>query len=126
MTTVEVISFGYLHGEPPPAHLTVDLRHHFRDPHVDPALRYMTAQDEPVRAAVLSTSGITELVTATAAAVNAFAAGPSLGSITVADGCAGGRHRAPAFAMALGQQLTEQGFTVSVAHRDINEAVVQR
>lgn len=25
--TVTVTSFGYLHGEPPAAHLTVDLRH---------------------------------------------------------------------------------------------------
>lgn len=126
MSAVEVISFGYLHGEPPQAHLTVDLRHHFRDPHVDPALRYMTADDEPVRTAVLNTSGIADLVTATAAAVTAFAAGPSAGRITVADGCAGGRHRAPTFAMALGQTLTEQGFTVTLSHRDMDKAVVQR
>ncbi|MEV4872299.1 RapZ C-terminal domain-containing protein, partial [Streptomyces syringium] len=63
--TVEIVSFGYLHDEPPTAHLTIDLRHHFRDPHVSPELRYMTAADEPVRAAVLNTPGIPELVAAT-------------------------------------------------------------
>lgn len=52
---VEIESFGYLHGEPPAAHLTIDLREHFRDPHVSPELRYMTAHDEPVRTAVLNT-----------------------------------------------------------------------
>jgi UPF0042 nucleotide-binding protein len=52
MPAVEIVSFGYLHGEPPPAHLTIDLRHHFKDPHVSPELRSMTAHDEPVRTTV--------------------------------------------------------------------------
>lgn len=38
---ITVVFFGYLHGEPPKA----DLRHHFRDPHVNPGLRYLTARD---------------------------------------------------------------------------------
>lgn len=89
MSTVEIVSFGYLHDAPPAAHLTIDLRHHFRDPHVSPELRYMTAEAAPVRAAVLGTPGITALVDATATAVTAFASGPSAGTVTVADGCAG-------------------------------------
>ncbi|MFE7566238.1 ATPase [Streptomyces sp. NPDC057539] len=126
MAAVEIISFGYLHGEPPAAHLTVDLRHHFRDPHVDPALRYMTAEDEPVRQAVLGTAGISELVASVAHAVDAFAAGPSAGAVVVADGCAGGRHRAPAFATALGEQLKLAGHEATVSHRDIGKPVVER
>lgn len=125
-TTVEIVSFGYLHDAPPPAHLTIDLRHHFRDPHVSPDLRYMTACDEPVRAAVLSTPGITDLVKAAAAAVDAFASGPSAGTVTVADGCAGGRHRAPVFATALAEQLRTAGHTVTVHHRDLDKPVVDR
>ncbi|MGD6753819.1 RapZ C-terminal domain-containing protein [Streptomyces sp. BH105] len=123
---VEIVSFGYLHGEPPTAHLTIDLRHHFRDPHVAPELRYMTADDEPVRVAVLNTPGITDLVAATASAVAAFASGPSAGVVTVADGCAGGRHRAPTFARALADRLTAAGHQVTVRHRDIDKAVVAR
>ncbi|MEU1511811.1 RNase adapter RapZ [Streptomyces sp. NPDC005811] len=125
-STVEIVSFGYLHDAPPAAHLTIDLRHHFRDPHVSPELRYMTADDAPVRAAVMSTPGVTELVEATAAAVAAFAAGPSGGTVTVADGCAGGRHRAPTFARALAYRLTTAGHCVTVRHRDMDKAVVQR
>lgn len=87
---VEIVSFGYLHDAPPAAHLTIDLRQHFRDPHVSPELRFMTADDAPVREAVLNTPGINALVEATATAVAAFAAGPSAGTVTVADGCAGG------------------------------------
>ncbi|WP_107500138.1 RNase adapter RapZ, partial [Streptomyces sp. rh195] len=109
VSEVEIVSFGYLHGEPPAAHLTIDLRHHFRDPHVRPELRYMTADDAPVRAAVLATPGITALVDATATAVDAFASGPTAGVVTVADGCAGGRHRAPPFARALAERLAAAG-----------------
>lgn len=126
MSAVEIVSFGYLHEAPPAAHLTIDLRQHFRDPHVSPELRYMTADDEPVRTAVLRTPGITDLVEATATAVAAFASGPSAGTVTVADGCAGGRHRAPTFARALAEQLTAAGHSVTVSHRDLSKAVVQR
>ncbi|MFE9437091.1 ATPase [Streptomyces sp. NPDC006640] len=126
MSAVAIVSFGFLHGAPPEAHLTVDLRQHFRDPHVSPELRYMTAHDEPVRAAVLGTPGIVALIDATAAAVDAFAAGPSGGSVTIADGCAGGRHRAPTFALALADRLTAAGHTVTVQHRDLAKDVVQR
>ncbi|MEW1724385.1 RNase adapter RapZ [Streptomyces sp. NPDC093109] len=123
---VEIVSFGYLHDGPPPAHLTIDLRAHFRDPHVSPELRYMTAADEPVRTAVLGTPGITDLIEATARAVAAFASGPSAGTVIVADGCAGGRHRAPTFAGALAERLRQDGYTVAVRHRDIGRPVVQR
>ena len=126
MATVEIVSFGYLHDAPPAAHLTLDLRHHFRDPHVSPELRYMTAKDAPVRAAVMGTAGVRGLVQATAAAVAAFAAGPSAGVVTVAAGCAGGRHRAPTVARELAARLIAAGHTVTVAHRDMDKAVVQR
>lgn len=123
---VEITSFGYLHAAAPDAHLTVDLRAHFRDPHISPALRYMTADDEPVRAAVRATPGIPQLLDALAAAVAALAAGPSATTITVATGCAGGRHRAPAVARDLADRLTGSGHSVTVRHRDLGQPVVQR
>ncbi|GAA0948535.1 RapZ C-terminal domain-containing protein [Nonomuraea longicatena] len=124
---IEIVSFGYLHGQPPAdAHLTIDLRSHFRDPHVSPALRYMTAHDAPVRETVMATPGIAALVEATAAAVIAYASGPSAGRVVVADGCAGGRHRAPTVALALRDLLGRCGFTVSLRHRDLDKPVVER
>lgn len=143
---ITVISFGYLHGAPPSdAHLTIDLRHHFRDPHVSPELRYMTAHDAPVRAAVMNTPGIKQLLAATVAAVDGFLAGPSSTGLTIADGCAGGRHRAATFAIALQAVLTGdaasaaelgvadlakryvgQSLTVDLVHRDLTKAVVDR
>ncbi|MFD8545637.1 ATPase [Streptomyces sp. NPDC059649] len=126
MPTVDVISFGYLHGEPPAAHLTLDLRHHFRDPHVSPELRHLTALDAVVRKAVLDTPGIPALIEATADAVVAFTRGPSAGPVRVAVGCAGGRHRAAAFAMALKTALAAEDIAAVVDHRDLHRPVVER
>lgn len=126
MAQVEIISFGYLHNAPPPAHLTLDLRHHFRDPHVSPELRHMTAADPAVRTAVYGTPGITALINAVSAAVAAFAAGPSAGPVTVAAGCAGGRHRAPTFSEGVANLLTANGHSVTVQHRDLHQPVVNR
>lgn len=124
--TVTITSFGYLHGEPPEAHLTLDLRHHFRDPHVRPELRYMTARDAEVRQTVLGTPGIPALVEAVADAVVAFPHGPSAGTVRVAVGCAGGRHRAAAVAMALKTALEDEDITASLTHRDLDKPVVER
>ncbi|WP_327223014.1 ATPase [Streptomyces platensis] len=126
MHTVDIISFGYLHGDPPAAHLTLDLRHHFRDPHVSPELRYMTANDRAVRQAVHNTPGIPALIEATADAIVAFLHGPSAGPVRVAVGCAGGRHRAAAVAMALKPALADEDVTATVTHRDLDKPVVQR
>ncbi len=126
VTEIRVISFGYLHGAPPAAHLTLDLRAHFRDPHVDPALRELSAHDLPVRRAVLGTPGIRETITAAALLAEAFDAGPSPAPLTVAVGCAGGRHRAATVAMALARRLGKTVAPVHLTHRDLAKPVVDR
>jgi RNase adaptor protein for sRNA GlmZ degradation len=124
---VRIITFGYLHGGAPGAHVTLDLRTHFKDPHVSPALRHMTAHDAEVRAAVAATPGIAALVEATVAAVLAYRSGPSAGPVTVAVGCAGGRHRAATVGMRLAQILADShAVPVTLAHRDLTKDVVNR
>ncbi|WP_063837009.1 RapZ C-terminal domain-containing protein [Phaeacidiphilus oryzae] len=127
MTDVEIVSFGYLHAdEPPEAHLTVDLREHFRDPHFDPRLRHLTADDPRVYEAVTTTPGIVDLLSGLAGSVLGFVNGPSAVPVVVALGCAGGRHRAPAIAKALALRLTAAELTVAVHHRDVGRPVVNR
>ncbi|MFF2659303.1 ATPase [Kitasatospora sp. NPDC058032] len=126
VTTIEVISFGYLHGAPPEAHLTLDLRKHFRDPHVDPALRHLTAHDLPVRRAVLTTPGIRESVLAAALVAEAYDAGPTAAPLTIAVGCAGGRHRAATVAMVLASRLDKTIAPARLVHRDLDKPVVER
>ncbi|MET8545230.1 RNase adapter RapZ [Kitasatospora sp. NPDC004799] len=126
VTEIDVVSFGYLHGAPPEAHLTLDLRRHFRDPHVDPALRHQSAHDVPVRRAVLATPGIRELIAAAALLADAYDAGPTEAPLTIAVGCAGGRHRAATVAMTLATRLSKTGTRVRLTHRDLAKPVVER
>lgn len=126
MFTIRIESFGYLHGDPPEAHLTVDLRSHFRDPHVSADMRHKTADDMAVRLAVLHTPGIVPMITAVSCAAKAFTLGPSAQDVRVAVGCAGGRHRAPTFARAVADQLRVMCFSVGVTHRDLHRPVIER
>lgn len=86
----------------------------------------MTANDEPVRATVLATPGVVELLEATTAAVVALLSGPSGDGVIVADGCAGGRHRAPVFACHLTNRLRARGIDAVLRHRDLDKPVVMR
>lgn len=122
---ITITTFGYLHGDPPEAHLTADLRKHFRDPHVSPELRYLTAEDKAVRDAVMNTPGIRPLVKALAWAVLAYQDGPSSGPVSVSVGCAGGRHRAATVGMSLAS-LLGGGRDVHLVHRDMAKPVVNR
>lgn len=124
---VTITSFGYGHqpGEvAPAAHLTLDLRAHFRDPHVDPAMRELTGRDQAVTTAVLSTPGIPALIAATAAAARAFCSGPSAGPLHIAAGCVGGRHRSYVVASALGTLLAD--LDPHVVHLHVDRPVIRR
>lgn len=125
--TVEITSFGYLHGPSPEgAHVVLDLRRHFRDPHVSPDLRHLTARDAAVRHAVTRTPGIPELLDSAAGVVLAYLAGPGVEPVAVAVGCAGGRHRAAVVAEELAAVIERQCVSVAVTHRDLHRPVVER
>jgi RNase adaptor protein for sRNA GlmZ degradation len=123
---VEIVSFGYGHGAPPEAHATFDVRHHFKDPHVNPALRYLTAADAPVVEAVLSTPGIAALIESVTAMARAFRAAPRPGPVTIAVGCVGGRHRSAVIAAEAARRLDLEGVPVTLAHRDLERPVIER
>jgi 8-oxo-dGTP pyrophosphatase MutT (NUDIX family) len=127
MHDVQITTFGYLHGAPPAAHLTLDLREHFRDPHHNPGLRTLTADHEVIRSVVLTTPGIQALADATTAAVLAYLAGPAAGPVTLAVGCAGGRHRAPTVGAHIARALRALwGVPVTLTHRDMAKPVIDR
>lgn len=126
MATIQIISFGFLHGKLPQADVVLDLRRAFRDPHVDPRMRQLTGHDPLVQQAVLHTRGIRNLLAATTRQVQAYAAGPSVDRIVIGSGCAGGRHRSVVVADRLARRLRRRGHTVTVTHRDIHQSVVQR
>ncbi|MFB8314905.1 ATPase [Streptomyces sp. NPDC055961] len=102
------------------------MRHHFRDPHWNKALRGLTARDRRVIKAVRRTPSIRPLLTATVA--QAYAAGPSTDQHTfhIAVGCAGGRRRAGVTARLLARRLRRCGHQVTLHHHDLHRPVVTR
>jgi UPF0042 nucleotide-binding protein len=121
---IQIVSFGYGHPEgSPDADLVIDLRP-YRDPHVRPEFRNLTAFDAEVRDTVRTTPGIPTLLTETLRHVAQLAANGR--TITIATGCVGGRHRGPAFALDLADMLQKLGHHVGWTHRDINKPVINR
>lgn len=122
---ISITSFGYLHSnnQAPTAEATFDLRDHFRDPHIDPRLRYMSARDQEVVDKVLGTEGVLKFAEAFSTVLARLA---DNASVTAALGCAGGRHRAPVISNYIGMLLAANGYSVEVIHRDLDKPVVER
>ena len=144
---LQIESFGFGHqAAAPDAHLVIDLRKHFRDPHIRLDMRELTAYDAVVRETVMTTPGIKQLVTGLVCAIEGFLAGPTQGvPVRVAPGCAGGRHRAATVAMALcavfsgdlsaaselgvadlAAPYVGRGLDVTLTHRDLAKPVLAR
>jgi len=112
-----VISFGYLH-EVPAATVTVDVRGILRDPHIDPALRNLTADDPAVRAKVAHTPGAAALADRLTETARTLAHLSELTGepVSLAIGCAGGRHRSASLAMTVAERLGAEGHPVTLTH----------
>lgn len=126
---IRITSFGYLHGPAPMADVTLDLRRHFRDPHVSPEMRSLTALDQAVRVTVLNTPGIKKVIEATLNMVSGYLSGPSAQDVYVSVGCAGGRHRAASVAIELAEAapvVWGRWIGVVLVHRDLHLPVVER
>jgi UPF0042 nucleotide-binding protein len=128
VTSVKIVSFGYLHGSAPtPAHVTLDARTLLRDPHVDPAFRELTGQDHRVQHRVLTARGASRLIDHLQLLTeHLLVLRADDEPVTVAIGCAGGRHRSVVLAKVLSGRLLACGWDVDVEHRDINKPVVHR
>lgn len=121
---ITVVTFGYGHpAGAPDADLTLDLRP-FRDPHIDPAFRYLTAYDQQVIDKVASTPGVREAIADFAAMINRLAVIKY--DVTAATGCVGGRHRGPAGGILVAAALRASGHQVHIVHRDIDKPVINR
>lgn len=117
-----ISSFGYKHGLPLDTDLVIDCRF-LPNPHWVQDLRPLTGLDEPVRDYVLGQpltgpflQQVEDLLTMLLPAY--VAEGKSY--LTVAFGCTGGRHRSVAIAESVARSLSEKGFDLRVAHRDVD------
>jgi RNase adaptor protein for sRNA GlmZ degradation len=127
---VVITSFGYLHGPAPDADITVDVRTHLRDPHIDPCVRELTGRDEVVRARGLATPGARGLIEGITTDTKALLLGPGNAPeshlVRIAIGCAGGRHRSVVLADYIAARLALAGWEATTTHLHIHRPVVTR
>jgi RNase adaptor protein for sRNA GlmZ degradation len=128
MPTVHITSYGTVHALPPTgAHIRLDVAAHFRDPHINPAMRQLTGQDPLVVDTVLATPGIPEVVDGAVLLALGYLAGPAPQDVRIAVGCVGGRHRSVVVAGAIARQLADDyGADVHLEHRDLHRPVRRR
>lgn len=121
---VTVLSFGFKHGIPVDADLTLDVRF-LPNPHWIPELRPHSGQDAPVAEHVLAEPAAQDFLDHLVSLVQVMKEGylrEGKRFATVAIGCTGGRHRSVAIAEAFAQRLSGTGIVTRVMHRDIDRA----
>ncbi len=118
---ITIVTFGYKFGVPFDLDLMFDLRF-LPNPHFVPELRPHTGEDARVRAYVMAKpdSGefLSRLLGFLAYLLPRYKSeGKSY--LTIGFGCTGGRHRSVALSLLVAEQLRQQGYEVTVKHRDI-------
>lgn len=119
--TVTVMSFGFARGLPRNADLVFDMRF-LRNPHWDQALRPLTGLDEPVGKHIAQDpaydQALRQIESLLALLLPRYRhEGKSY--LTIAFGCTGGRHRSVHVAERIAARLRYDGFSPTVAHRDL-------
>ena len=118
---VGLISFGFKHGPPQEADLTLDVRF-LPNPYFVPELRPLTGLDEAVAAFVLNTDPAREFLARLLPLLRFLIPqyrreGKSY--LTIGIGCTGGQHRSVAVAERLRQTLKEETDNLFITHRDL-------
>lgn len=119
---ISVVSFGFKHGSPKDSDLVFDVRC-LPNPFYVPELKHKTGLDTEVRDYVMSFDEAKELEPKLIDLINYLVPlyrreGKS--QLTISIGCTGGKHRSVLFAEKVYNAIKENGFNVSVYHRDIN------
>jgi UPF0042 nucleotide-binding protein len=123
-TRLSVMSFSYRGGLPREADLVFDVRF-LKNPHYEPTLKPLTGRNQAVAAFVASDPGYRPFIDSLKNLVGPLlprfdAEGKSY--LTIAIGCTGGRHRSVAVAEELAGWLRGAGRSVTLSHRDAEQA----
>ena len=116
-----VVSFGFKHGLPRDADLVFDVRF-LRNPHYKKTLRPLSGLDPEVASFIRDDSGLVEFLRNLKQMLSSLfprysAEGKSY--LTIAVGCTGGQHRSVFIAEELMAWIAEQGESVYLRHRDL-------
>lgn len=122
---VNIVSFGYKYGIPDDSHLVFDVRF-LPNPYYIPEMKNHTGLDSDVFEYIMSfeeTNRFLEKLTDMAEYLVFLheKSGKDFAQISI--GCTGGHHRSVTVAEALSKALKENGYNVSVNHRDLEKEV---
>ena len=119
--TVSLVSFGFKRGIPYGADLLFDVRY-LPNPYFVEELRDLTGRDRKLLEFLEGQPDFGELVEKLTDLLHFLLprfARENRSYLTVAVGCTGGRHRSVAVCERLAETLHEDGWAVSVLHRDV-------
>lgn len=120
---ITVMSFGYKYGMVCEANFVQDVRF-LPNPYYEKSLKEKTGLDEKVREYVKSTPESRDYISKLKEFAEIYILKSFLsekGSLIIAIGCTGGRHRSVTVAIELFNHLTEKGYNVEIIHRDIDK-----
>lgn len=123
-TAVQVQSFSYKRGVPRGVDFVFDCRF-LRNPHWDPGLRPLDGRDAPVQTYVQQDARFEayfEHVQALSLFVLPAARDEGKSYLSFAFGCTGGRHRSVTLAERLSSALAQEGWQVSLRHRELDRS----
>ncbi len=119
--SVSLVSFAFPAGLPREADMVFDARF-LRNPHYDPQLRPLTGSDPSVAAYVAADPDFATFFGQITAMLNLVLprfVQEGKKYATIAVGCTGGRHRSVTIVERLANFLTDTGWRVSAAHREL-------
>ena len=120
---VTLVSFGFKYGLPHEADLVFDMRF-LPNPFFEPALKPLTGEDAEVADYVLDSVPGREFLERLYPLLDYLLPAyeqEGKRTLIIACGCTGGHHRSVAVARVIGEHLRENGFLVSVRHRDVSK-----
>lgn len=121
--SVSVYSFGFKHEPPLDADIVMDVRF-LPNPYYLEDLKPLTGLDAPVRDFVMLRDETIDFMKKWKGLLDVVMPGyvkEGKQMLAIGIGCTGGQHRSVAIAEATGNYLKQQGYRVSIAHRDLDK-----
>lgn len=120
---VRIVSFGHKYGNPPQADILFDVRY-LPNPYFVPELKHLPGNSPEVIEFLEKEDEVKETERRFFDLLNYLLPlykreGKSY--LTIGVGCTGGRHRSVFITESLGKALKEEGFDISIVHRDVQK-----
>ncbi|HNW32115.1 MAG TPA: RNase adapter RapZ [Caldisericia bacterium] len=119
--TITFLSFGFRYGVPSEADLVMDVRF-INNPYYDESLRELDGTNVKIANFVLSDESaqnfLLEFTNLLKFLLPQYLAKEGKSHLTVAFGCTGGKHRSVVIASEMANRLKQEGYDVTVVHRD--------